>query len=250
MTAAPLLEVSDLAVKRGSKQVLHDISFDLSPREILCVIGPNGAGKSTLAKALLGLVPATSGRIERRAGLRIGYVPQKVTIEPTLPISVTRLMRLTERHSKADIENALTRVGAAGLADRPAHELSGGELQRVMLARALLGHPDLLILDEPTQSIDHAGQAQLYDLLLGLRNEGDIAIFLISHDLHVVMAGAERVLCLNGHVCCEGTPSSVARDPAFRALFGERDARHFGLFQHHHDHAHDDLAEPGEAAAE
>ena len=239
-----LVSVRGLKAAYAGRAVLRDIDLEVARGEIVVVIGPNGAGKSTLARVLIGGLKPSAGQIVRAPGLRLGYVPQRVAIEPNLPVTVRRLMTLTERHAQADILDALGLVHAQSLIDRQASGLSGGELQRVLLARALLGVPDLLILDEPAQSIDQPGQAHLYDLLERVRRERHCGILMISHDLTIVMGSADRVICINGHICCEGVPSAVAEDPAFRALFGPAQANRFALFPHHHNHVH----EPDDAA--
>ena len=234
----PLVRISGLSVALGGRSVLHDIGFDVGPGEIVSLIGPNGAGKTTIARAILGIVPA-SGTIERRAGLSIGYVPQRLHIEPTLPLTVRRILRLTRRFADPDIERALAETGGEALIDRQVQDLSGGEHQRVLLARALLGAPDLLILDEPAQGVDFAGQAALYRLIGRIRDERGCGVLLISHDLHVVMAATDKVVCVNHHVCCQGEPETVAAHPDFVALFGAHEAETLAIFRHRHDHAHD-----------
>jgi zinc transport system ATP-binding protein len=210
----------------------------LRPREIVTLIGPNGSGKSTTARMVTGVVRPDFGRVVRRPGLRIGYVPQKLAIDWTLPLSVTRLMRLTAAHTDSEIDAALDRVGIRHLKRDDVQHLSGGEFQRALLARAMLRKPDLLVLDEPVQGVDFSGEVALYDLIRALRDETGCGILLISHDLHVVMAATDIVICLNGHVCCTGTPASVARSPEYLKLFGERAGSALAVYQHHHDHTH------------
>lgn len=235
----PLLSLSGISVQLGTTRALDDVSFDIVPGEIVTVIGPNGAGKTTLARVAIGTVHPDAGTVTRRAGLKTGYVPQRFAIDPTLPLSVDRLMQLTQRAAKQDIAHALDQVGALHLSGRQITHLSGGEFQRVLLARALLGKPDLLILDEPSSGIDFAGQAQLYDLISQVRTQTGVAVLMISHDLHVVMAATDRVLCLNTHLCCAGTPDAISNDPAYRELFGIEAGQSLALYHHHHDHAHD-----------
>lgn len=235
--ARRLIAIRDLAVTLAGRQVVHDISFEIGAGEIVSLIGPNGAGKTTIARAVLGIVKS-SGEIDRRPGLTIGYVPQRLHIEPTLPLTVRRLLSLTRRFNEAAIRQALGEVGAEGLIDRQAHELSGGEYQRVLLARALLVSPDLLILDEPIQGVDFAGQRALYQLIDRIRDERGCGVLLISHDLHLVMGATDKVVCVNHHVCCQGEPEKVAADPSYVALFGRRDAETLAVFRHHHDHTH------------
>ncbi|MBD3667763.1 MAG: zinc ABC transporter ATP-binding protein ZnuC [Parvibaculaceae bacterium] len=239
MTTQPLLELRSVSVRLGGREVVSHVGLAIGPAEIVTLIGPNGAGKTTLARTMLGILKPSAGTVVKRDGLRIGYVPQRISLEPTLPLTVRRLLTLTHRFDDAAMLKSLDEVGAAHLIDRQASELSGGEYQRVLLARALLGNPDLLILDEPTRGIDFAGQSALYDLLAHIRRDRGCAILLISHDLHVVMAASDRVICVNGHVCCEGAPEAVTNDPSYVALFGPGHAESLAVFKHHHDHVHD-----------
>lgn len=208
-----LVTLNKISVTFGSRRVLNDISLSLRPGKILTLLGPNGAGKSTLVRVVLGLIPPSSGSLVREPGLRIGYVPQKLHLDATLPLTVSRFMRLKPGVKKADILPALTRVQAAHLLDQPMQKLSGGENQRVLLARALLNRPQLLVLDEPTQGVDVNGQLALYDLIEQLRKELGCAVLMVSHDLHLVMAKTDEVLCLNQHICCSGAPEVVSNPP-------------------------------------
>jgi len=223
----------------GAAPVLRDVDFTIAPGEIVTVVGPNGSGKSSLLKALVGVLAPVSGRIERRPGLRIGYVPQRLAVDQTLPLSVDRFLSLPRRRPAAARAAMLERLGAAGLGKRQLAALSGGQFQRVLLARALLDAPDLLILDEPTQGLDQPGIAGFYQLIEAIRAETGVAVLLVSHDLHVVMSATDRVICLNGHVCCEGTPRIVSNAPEYRALFGLGTGGALALYRHEHDHGHD-----------
>lgn len=234
-----LIAAEGLTVRFGATLVLAGVDFRISPGEIVTVVGPNGSGKSTLLRALLGIVRPASGRVLRRAGLRIGYVPQRLAIDPGLPLSVARFLSLPARRPAGRTLATLARCGIAGLGGRQMAALSGGELQRALLARALLADPELLVLDEPTQGLDQPGQAEFYRLIEELRREIGCAVLMVSHDLHVVMAASDRVVCLNGHVCCEGAPSVVAAAPAYRALFGTGTGGALALYRHVHDHRHD-----------
>lgn len=236
--SSPLIEARGLSVAKGGRMVVDGVDLTVAPREIVTIVGPNGSGKTTLVRTLMGLERPSAGQVVRRPDLRIGYLPQKVHLDQVLPLAVRRLMTLTHRASRQQIRHALEEVGAAHLEDAPAYGLSGGELQRVLLARALLRQPDVLMLDEPTQGIDYTGEIELYDLIAGIRRRHDCAVVMISHDLHVVMAQTDRVVCLHHHVCCSGAPAQVARDPAYRRLFGDADGR-LALYLHHHDHTHD-----------
>lgn len=238
MSDAALIEARGMTVRYSGEVVLEDVTLSIAPGEIVTVVGPNGSGKSSLLRALLGVVATGPGQVHRRDGLCIGYVPQKLAIDATLPLSVARFLSLPDRQSKAVIARVLDRVGAPGLERRQLGDLSGGQLQRVMLARALLVVPDILILDEPTQGLDQPGMAQFYKLIEQLRQEIGCAVLLVSHDLHVVMSASDRVICLNGHVCCEGTPHVVSAAPEYRALFGHGTGGALALYQHEHDHDH------------
>ena len=235
----PLIEARGLTVAHGGAPVLAAVDFAIRPGEIVTVIGPNGSGKSTLIRALIGLEPAAEGAVLRREGLRIGYVPQKLHIDASLPLTVRRFLSLPRRVGEAEAEAALARVGLPGLGRRQMAALSGGQFQRVLLARALLARPDILILDEPTQGLDQPGVAGFYRLIEEVRAETGAAVLMVSHDLHVVMRATDRVLCLNGHVCCEGTPEVVTGAPEYRALFGMGTQGTFALYRHVHDHDHE-----------
>lgn len=234
-----LVSGRDLSLSFGDRAVLEHIDIAIAGGEIVTLIGPNGAGKSTLVKLLLGIGKPDSGTIRRAAGLRIGYVPQLMPLEPVLPLTVARLMRLTMHASRDEVLAALSETGVAHLVDASAHTLSGGERQRVLLARALLRAPDLLVLDEPCQGVDFAGQAELYRLIGRIRDRRGCGILIVSHDLHLVVGAADRVLCLNRHICCSGTPEGVAQDPEYLKLFGAQAAEAFGVYTHGHDHHHD-----------
>lgn len=234
---APLIEAKGLTIAYGpAAPVLHHVDFALRPGEIVTIVGPNGSGKSTLLRALLGMIPAAEGTVRRAPGLRVGYVPQSLHLDPNLPLSVSRFLRLNRKLSADEVAHLLSRVGAPGLEGRELATLSGGQLQRVMLARALAGTPQLLVLDEPTQGLDQPGTASFYRLIEDVRREIGCAVLSVSHDLHVVMSASDRVVCLNGHVCCEGTPSVVSNAPEYRALFGLGTGGALALYQHHHDH--------------
>jgi zinc transport system ATP-binding protein len=233
-----LITAQNLSVRHGATEVLSNVDFTIAKGEIVTVIGPNGSGKSTLIRALIGLEPAATGQVTRAPGLAIGYVPQKLHIDASLPLTVRRFLSLPKRVSNALAEAALERTGVAGLGARPIARLSGGQFQRVLLARALLVNPEILILDEPTQGLDQPGTAAFYKLIEEVRAQTGAAVLMVSHDLHVVMSASDRVLCLNGHVCCQGAPKLVAAAPEYRALFGMGTQGAFALYQHDHDHGH------------
>lgn len=234
-----LVSAKDICVEIQGKTILDKVSLEVHESEILTLIGPNGAGKSTLIKALLGILPLSAGGISKQANLRLGYVPQKAQINTSLPIQVDGFLALAGNVNKQDILNALQLVKADKLAKSPLQNISGGEFQRIMLARSILRKPDLLILDEPGQGIDINGQQELYHLLADIKAELGSAILMVSHDLHLVMSSTDRVICLNQHVCCSGHPESVSSDPAYLQLFGLQDGEGFAIYEHNHDHHHD-----------
>ncbi|WP_020407042.1 zinc ABC transporter ATP-binding protein ZnuC [Hahella ganghwensis] len=236
MIQTPLVRLQDVTISINEQTLLENIQLDINPGEIITVIGPNGAGKSTLAKLVLGLLKPSSGILIHQPKLRIGYVPQKFHVDPSLPMTVKRFLRLAENAS--NWEQALARVDITHLASQPLSTLSGGEMQRVLLARAIQIQPQLLVLDEPAQGVDVTGQAEFYQLIRSLRDELSCGTLLISHDLHLVMAATDQVLCLNRHVCCAGHPETVSNDPAFIHLFGDQAARALAVYHHHHDHHH------------
>ncbi len=236
---APLIEVRAMSVDLAGKTVLHDVNFALAPGEIVTLVGPNGSGKTTFLRALIGAAPPNRGQITPRPGLVVGYVPQRLEIDSTLPLTVGRFMALPHRRPAAAIADALARAGLPDMAGRQMTTLSGGQAQRVLLARALLANPHVLILDEPTQGLDQPGEAAFYRLIEDVRREMGCAVVMASHDLHVVMGASDRVICLNGHICCEGAPTVVSAAPEYRALFGLGTRGALALYRHEHDHSHD-----------
>jgi len=234
-----LVALEAITLALGGRTVLEGVGLVVKRREIVTLIGPNGAGKTTLVRIVLGLVAPDSGRVWRAPGLRVGYVPQRLAIDPVLPLTVRRLLALTHPVGDAAATAALAEVGVDYLAGFAVSDLSGGELQRVLLARALLRAPDLLVLDEPLQGVDVAGQTALFEVIAAVRHRHGCGVLLVSHDLHLVMAGTDQVVCLNRHVCCSGTPEAVSRHPAYAALLGPAAARSLAVYSHHHDHRHD-----------
>lgn len=238
MSAESLVTVENLSVTIQGHPILQRINCQVRAGEIVALIGPNGAGKSTLVRAVLGLLRADSGRVWRKPGIRIGYMPQRLALDETLPLRVRRFITLGTPASRTQVLAVLAEVGASAVADAPIQAISGGELQRVLLARALLRQPDLLVLDEPIQGVDLGGQYELYELISGLRQRRGCGILMVSHELHLVMAATDYVLCLNRHLCCSGHPDHVARDPAFLNLFGMESAPRLAIYHHHHNHRH------------
>jgi zinc transport system ATP-binding protein len=235
---APLIRVQDVTVRFGRRTALDSVSLTLSPGEVVTVVGLNGAGKTTLARVVLGLQAPTAGTLWRRPGLRVGYVPQHLNRDPALPLSTRRFVELGGPAARRRLEEVAAEVGLQEALDAPLADISGGELRRAMLARALARGPHLLVLDEPMSGVDVTGQAELYELIADIRRRRGCGVLLVSHDLHLVMRATDHVLCLNGHVCCTGHPERVTSDPGFIELFGEDVARTMGVYVHHHDHRH------------
>ena len=240
MTDAPasLVSARSLHLRLGGTAILENIDIDISAREILTLIGPNGAGKTTLLRVLLGLIAPDSGEVRRKEGLIIGYVPQTFEVDESLPLTVRRLLALTQNPSREEMRERLEETGAGDLLDHPFGSLSGGERQRVLLARALLRNPRLLVLDEPIRSVDIAGQTELYRLIERIRDDRGCGILMVSHDLHFVMASTDHVVCLNRRVCCSGRPEAVSRRPEYLSLFGPQTAGSLAVYKHAHDRVH------------
>jgi len=234
-----LVEAAAIDLQLGGQAVLRQVDLTVRRGEIVTLIGPNGAGKTTLVRVVLGLLRADRGRLALGAGLVIGYVPQRLQVDPVLPLDVRRFLTLGVRADAGRCRQALDEVGVSGLLEAALHHLSGGELRRVLLARALLREPDLLVLDEPVQGVDLGGQIELYELISRIRERRACGVLMVSHDLHLVMAATDRVVCLNHHVCCAGRPEAVSRDPEYIALFGPRAAETLAVYSHVHDHDHD-----------
>ena len=234
-----LLAIENLTVDYGlSTPVLRGVDLSIAPGEIVTIVGPNGSGKTSLLRAIIGAAGRVGGRVWHRPGLAIGYVPQRLHVDPTLPITVERFLGLPDGAARGACASALERTGVPHLAGHQMSRLSGGQLQRVLLARALIGTPELLMLDEPTQGLDQPGSAAFYRLIESVRRESGCAVLMISHELHVVMSASDRVVCLNGHVCCVGTPDVVSSAPEYRALFGSGTGGALALYRHDHDHHH------------
>jgi zinc transport system ATP-binding protein len=236
--AEPLVSLAGAGVYRNGRWLVRGVDFSVRPGEIVTLIGPNGSGKSTSAKMATGILRADEGRVTRKPGLKVGYVPQRLAVDWTMPLTVRRLMTLTARLSANEIDRALDAVGIRHLAGAEVQHLSGGEFQRALLARAMARKPDILVLDEPVQGVDFSGEIALYDLITSIRNATGCGILLISHDLHIVMAETDTVICLNGHVCCRGTPAAVSSSPEYMRLFGDKASRTLAVYSHDHDHTH------------
>ena len=234
-----LIRAEAINISFADRAVLQKIDLKVNQGQVVSLIGPNGAGKTTLVRVLLNLLAADSGAIHRHPELKIGYMPQKVTLAQTLPLSVLRFLQLSKSGTAAEIVELLKRLKIQHLQQQQLISVSGGELQRVLLARALLGSPNLLILDEPAQGVDLAGQAELYQLIGDIRSERNCGVLMISHDLHLVMSSTDEVVCLNHHICCHGKPEAVSNDPAFLELFGASVSDGLAVYTHHHNHEHD-----------
>ena len=232
------MKVENLSISYGAKTVLSQVSLSIEPGEIVTIVGPNGSGKTSLLRSIIGAVKPSQGRVTQRSDLRVGYVPQRLHIDPTLPMTVARFLRLPTRVAPEAIDEALAQAGVPDLAAAQMSRLSGGQFQRVLLARALIDKPHLLLLDEATQGLDQPGSAAFYSQIEKVRRETGCTVLMISHELHVVMSASDRVICLNGHVCCEGTPEVVASAPEYRALFGSGTMGALALYRHDHDHTH------------
>lgn len=243
-----LLDGQHLTVTRQGRTILNDVSLAVAEHDFITLIGPNGAGKSLLLKALLGLAAVDQGTIWRKPGLKLGFVPETLALDMTLPLTAGRFLSLGIRHQSIRQE-ILIETETENLLDRPLHGLSSGERQRVLLARALHGDPDLLVLDEPAQNLDMRGQLNLYELMQKIYEQRKIAILMVSHDLHLVMSSTRKVVCLYEHICCSGEPQTVAQDPEFVSLFGAEMARLLAVYPHHHDHDHDHADAPDMHAA-
>ncbi len=234
-TGRALLSLRGVTVSLGAARILDNVDLAVAAGEIVTLIGPNGAGKTTLLRVALGLLRPERGEVRREPGLRIGYMPQRLAVDPSLPLTVRRFLSMAARDAGPRVEAALERVGASRTLRTPIQKISGGEMQRVLLARALLRDPELLVLDEPSQGVDLAGQEELFALITGIRDERGCGVLMVSHDLHLVMSSTDRVVCLNRVVCCTGEPLTVCSDPAYQRLF-PTNIPGFALYAHRHEH--------------
>lgn len=235
----PLISARGVVISADGRRIVDGVDLEIHRGEIVTLIGPNGAGKTTLCRALIGIVDSHGGTITRAEGLRVGYVPQRFEFDGLIPMSVARFMSLTAPVREQEIDRLLEETGISHLKQADMATLSGGEFQRAALARALAREPDLLVLDEPAQGVDIAGEARVYQLIDDVSKKRGCAVLMVSHDLHVVMAASDRIVCLNRHICCQGVPETVARHPEYARLFGAATASALGLYAHDHDHSHD-----------
>lgn len=233
-----LIKAHNINVTLGGRHILRNTSVDVDAGKILTIIGPNGGGKTTLIKVLLGLLKPESGSVERAEGVQVGYVPQKCFVDQSMPMNVLRFMKMHPNTNSKAIQAALSMVNATHLLTHAVHNLSGGEWQRVLLARAILKTPQVLMLDEPVQGLDYNGEAEFYQLIQKIKHESGCTVVMVSHDLHVVMGATDEVICLNGHVCCYGKPDTVAQHPEYISMFGKQNAEAFAVYSHHHNHQH------------
>ncbi len=250
MQPEALVDLQNISLFRGSGTILDDITLSVARNEIVTLIGPNGAGKSSLVKIALGLIQPDRGSVTTNPDIRIGYVPQSVNLDRSVPVNVTRFLQLSGIREKRRLAQALEMVGGERLGRKPLQDISGGELRRALLARAILKSPDLLILDEPTAGVDVSGQASLYALIQSIRDKTRCGVLLVSHNLHIVMGATDKVICLNRHICCSGTPEAVQKNPEFLYLFSQENSETLGIYRHLHDHEHNlhgDICPPDQA---
>lgn len=236
----PILKITDLSVNINGNLILDKISFNVPEGKIITVVGPNGGGKSTLARCVLKLIKPSSGEIWVKDGIKIGYMPQKISLNPNLPINVITFLKLSVNHKTNSelLTQTIHEIGIQHILSTPLQKISGGEMQKVLLAKALLGKPNLLVLDEPSQGIDVNGQMDLYKLIDKLCKEKNMSMLIISHDLFMVMKNTDYVICLNQHICCEGTATFVNQQQNFQKLFGPEAVNTFSIYEHNHDHTH------------
>ena len=238
VTLDPLIQLKDIEVRVGQKTLVAGISLSIQNGEVVSIIGPNGAGKTTLIKTVLGLIQPSDGEVIRRVGVAIGYMPQYLPIDRNMPLTARRFLDLAGRSGASARSRVLEETGIPDIINSSIHDISRGEWQRLLLARALLKEPDLLVLDEPVQAVDVAGQAELYKLIDDVRHRYQCGVLMVSHDLHLVMSTTDRVVCINTHLCCEGHPDVVSQDPRYVALFGTGISETLALYRHAHDHEH------------
>jgi len=234
-----LISAKNVSVLKNQKSILENIDIQINKKDFITIVGPNGAGKTMLLKCLMGFYKPTSGMIERKEKLKIGYMPQSINVINTMPMTVKGFITVKKKYDDVSLHKVITEVNLGEIVNKQLSVLSGGEMQRVLLARSLLNNPDLLILDEPAQNLDISGQLNFYKLIQEIYSKRDISILMVSHDLHLVMVSTKKVLCLYKHICCSGAPQQIAKDPEFLSMFGKDMANMMSIYQHSHDHDHD-----------
>jgi len=234
-----LISAKNVSVLKNKKSILENIDIQINKKDFITIVGPNGAGKTMLLKCLMGFYKPTSGMIERKEKLKIGYMPQSINVINTMPMTVKGFITVKKKYDDVSLHKVITEVNLGEIVNKQLSVLSGGEMQRVLLARSLLNNPDLLILDEPAQNLDISGQLNFYKLIQEIYSKRDISILMVSHDLHMVMVSTKKVLCLYKHICCSGAPQQIAKDPEFLSMFGKDMANMMSIYQHSHDHDHD-----------
>lgn len=236
-----LIQAKDLCVKRHNKNILENIFVNVKKNDFITIIGPNGAGKSVLLECLMGSFVPDSGEIIKKNNLSVGYIPQNFNPESSMPISVKRFLTLKKKFTPQELINIASETNISEILEKNLSDLSGGELQKVLLARSLLDEPELLILDEPAQNLDIKNQLNFYNLLNSIYKNRELSILMVSHDLHMVMSSTKQVICLYHHICCSGEPQTVAKDPEFISLFGNDMAKMMSVYQHTHNHSHQEI---------
>lgn len=235
-----LIHVDKISLSRHGKSILDQVSFELKAGEFITLIGPNGAGKSSLIKVLLGLIKADTGSVTKSSNIRLGYTPQKFIPNEFIPISVLDFLQLNQKVDTNFLQETAQLTSIESILNHELSSLSGGEMQRVLLARALLAKPNVLILDEPAQNLDVNGQVHLYKLIQDIHQKQGCAVLMVSHDLHRVMKESTQVLCLYHHICCMGQPESILKDSQFNDLFADQMDELMATYEHHHNHCHED----------
>ena len=236
-----LIQAKDLCVKRHNKNILENVFVNVKKNDFITIIGPNGAGKSVLLECLMGSFVPDSGEIIKKNNLSVGYIPQNFNPESSMPISVKRFLTLKKKFTPQELINIASETNISEILEKNLSNLSGGELQKVLLARSLLDEPELLILDEPAQNLDIKNQLNFYNLLNSIYKNRELSILMVSHDLHMVMSSTKQVICLYHHICCSGEPQTVAKDPEFISLFGNDMAKMMSVYQHTHNHSHQEI---------
>lgn len=233
-----LIKTKDLSYKIDKKSILSNIEIEIKERDFITIIGPNGAGKTTLLKILLGIKKPTSGKVEKKHNLKIGYLPQRIHLDQLIPVSANYFLRLNHDFSQDKFDYVVQETGISKILNKQISQLSGGETQRLLLANALISDPEILILDEPDQNLDISGQLQFYELLNKIYNNRKIAILMVSHELHFVMSSTKQVICLFHHICCSGKPEVISKSPEFASIFGQDMSKLMSVYNHYHTHNH------------